>query len=152
MRSTGHTQLLFAQTLSVVGFCVCAHVCQVIARLDAETRQERVTIEREHNARLSAAEARNRDIIHSLQEQVKELESRSSANMAAVTSRERALASEVEGLKEDLTASREEVELLRMEAIASNRLAEDCQRQLDSLRVSRTKERDDLRRSHEEEV
>ncbi len=70
----------------------------------------------------------------------------------AVQSRERVLMAEVEGLKEDLSAAREELELLRLEAITSNRLAEDCQMQLDAVRAARSKDRDELRQEMEDKV
>ena len=125
---------------------------QIIARLDTETRQERHALERDYEARIAAAESRGRDTIRALEQQLRDVESRSSSSSAAIASRERALAAEVDGLRDDLAAAREEMELLRMEAVASNRLTEDSQKQLDAVRTTRSRERDELRQAHEEEV
>lgn len=124
----------------------------VISRLDGEARQERSVLQQDFDTRLAAAEARHRDTVKSLERQVRELEVQTMQSTTAVQSRERVLMAEVEGLKEDLSAAREELELLRLEAITSNRLAEDCQMQLDAVRAARSKDRDELRQETEDKV
>jgi len=120
--------------------------------LDGEARQERSVLQQDFDTRLAAAEARHRDTVKSLERQVRELEVQTMQSTTAVQSRERVLMAEVEGLKEDLSAAREELELLRLEAITSNRLAEDCQMQLDAVRAARSKDRDELRQETEDKV
>lgn len=124
----------------------------MIARLDGEARQERSVLQQDFDTRLAAAEARHRDTVKRLEQQVRELEVQTMQSTTAVQSRERVLVAEVEGLKEDLSAAREELELLRLEAITSNRLAEDCQMQLDAVRAARSKDRDELRQETEDKV
>ncbi len=109
-------------------------------------------MEREHEARMAAAQNRALDNIRALEGQVRELQERLVSASASSTTREKALQGEVAGLKEDLRASREAAEVLRKEAITSSRVADDAYTQVEALKAARAKERDESRRSAEEQV